>query len=58
MKEEILEIRTAIMSKKAQIVIPNCLRKSNPKFKEGSKVLITIFDDRIEIKPLHQRGQK
>ena len=51
-EEQILEMRTTTISRKGQICIPNCLRSINPKFKEGTKVLIIIFNDKIEIKPL------
>ena len=45
----LLEIRSATITEKGQIAIPKESRKH--KFREGNKVAILTFDDRIEIRP-------
>ncbi|HLC36169.1 MAG TPA: AbrB/MazE/SpoVT family DNA-binding domain-containing protein [archaeon] len=48
--QEIKEIRTATITKKGQICIPNTARTMNG-FKEGSKVTIVVFEDKVELRP-------
>jgi len=45
----LIEIKTGTITSKGQIVIPKNIRKS---FKEGTKVAILAYDDRIELRPL------
>jgi len=51
MQKEIKEIRTATITNKGQICIPNAARTSEG-FQTGSKVSIIVYEDRVEIKPL------
>jgi AbrB family looped-hinge helix DNA binding protein len=48
---EIKEIRTAKITNKGQICIPNIAR-SLEGFQTGSKVSIIVYADKVEIKPL------
>jgi len=48
---EIKEIRTAKITDKGQICIPNTARNLKG-FQTGSKVSIIVYDDKVEIKPL------
>lgn len=50
---ELLEIRSAKITKKGQIAIPKSVRKIEG-FSEGSKVAILAFRDRVELKPMKQ----
>lgn len=43
-------MRTATITEKGQISIPKAIRKKA--FKEGTKIAIIAFDDRIELRPL------
>lgn len=45
------EIRTSTISSKGQIAIPQEMRKRKG-FREGQKVVILAFEDRLEIRPL------
>ena len=47
---EIKEIRTATLTEKGQICIPNIARLNG--FKEGTKVSILVYPDKIELRPL------
>ena len=47
----LLELRSATITEKGQIAIPRELRKHKG-FKEGSKIAIIAFDDRIELRPM------
>ena len=51
MNQEIKEIRTATISEKGQICIPNIAR-SLAGFKEGTKVSVVVYNDRVELRPL------
>jgi len=51
MNEEIKDIRTATITQKGQICIPNVAR-SLAGFKEGTKISIVVFNDRVELRPL------
>lgn len=50
---EIKEIRTAKITDKGQICIPNIAREIEG-FKIGSKVSIIVYDNKVEIKPLRK----
>ncbi len=50
---EIQEIKTATITSKGQICIPNSARNL-PGFQEGSKITITVYPDKVELKPLKQ----
>lgn len=50
MQEEIKEIKTVKITEKGQICIPNVARLNG--FKEGSKINIIVFNDRVELRPL------
>lgn len=51
MKKEIKEIRTAKITGKGQICIPNAARALDG-FQTGSKVSVIVYNDKVEIKPL------
>ena len=47
----LIEVKTAKITGKGQIVIPKDIREIEG-FSEGSKVAVLAFDDRIELRPL------
>jgi AbrB family looped-hinge helix DNA binding protein len=47
----LMEIRSATITEKGQIVIPKLLREKEG-FKTGSKVSILAFEDHLEVRPL------
>ena len=47
----LIEVKTATMTEKGQIVIPKEIRELNM-LKEGEKVAVLAYEDRIEIRPL------
>ena len=49
--QEIKEIKTVKITGKGQICIPSEVRSMNG-FKEGSKISIIVYKDRIELRPL------
>jgi len=51
MKEEIKDIRTATITSKGQICIPSVARNLVG-FKEGTKVSMVVYADRVELKPM------
>ncbi|MFT4261190.1 MAG: AbrB/MazE/SpoVT family DNA-binding domain-containing protein [Candidatus Woesearchaeota archaeon] len=51
------EIKTTTITSKGQISIPVKLRKSKG-FKEGDKLAIITYEDRIELRPLFQVNEK
>ena len=51
MKEEIKEIRTAKITSKGQVCIPNIARTLEG-FKEGSKINIIVYQDKVELRPM------
>jgi AbrB family looped-hinge helix DNA binding protein len=53
MEMALIEMRTATITSKGQIAIPKEMRKSK-EFKEGSKVVILVFNDRIELRPMRK----
>ena len=50
---EIKEIKTVTITEKGQIVIPKIIRTLKG-FKEGSKISLIVFEDKIELRPLNQ----
>jgi AbrB family looped-hinge helix DNA binding protein len=52
MQKEIKEIKTATITDKGQICIPNVARLNG--FKEGSKISIIVYNDRVELRPMKQ----
>ncbi len=53
MQNEIKEIKTATITKKGQICIPNIARNLIG-LKEGSKISIIAYPDRVELRPLQK----
>ena len=51
MNEEIKDIRTATITQKGQICIPNVARNLAG-FREGTKISVVVFNDRVELRPL------
>ena len=51
MNEEIKDIRTATITQKGQICIPNIARNLAG-FKEGTKISVVVYPDRVELRPL------
>jgi len=53
----LLEMKTSKITSKGQIAIPKDIREKEG-FKEGTKVAILAFEDRIELRPLSQISEK
>jgi len=53
----LLEVRTATITEKGQVAIPKNIRKMEG-FKEGTKIAILAFEDRVELRPLGQFSEK
>ena len=53
----LLEIRTTKITGKGQIAIPKDIRDKEG-FKEGTKIAILAFEDRVELRPLLQLNEK
>ena len=53
----ILEIKSATITRKGQIAIPKEIRDKEG-FKEGTKIAILAYDDRIELRPMNQIDEK
>ncbi len=53
MQEEIREIRTVKITQKGQISIPSAVR-ARAGFKEGAKVNVIAYDDRVELRPMEK----
>jgi len=51
MNTEIKDLRTATITQKGQICIPNIARNLAG-FKEGTKISIAVYTDRVELRPL------
>ena len=51
------EIKTATITEKGQICIPNEARKIKG-FRKGKKISILVFEDRVELRPLDQVSEK
>ncbi len=55
MNEEIKDIRTATITEKGQICIPNVARNLAG-FKEGTKISVVVYADRVELRPLKKEN--
>ncbi len=53
----LLEMKTTKITGKGQIAIPKDIRDKEG-FKEGTKIAILAFEDRVELRPLHQLNEK
>lgn len=53
----LLEMKTSKITSKGQIVLPKDIRKLEG-FKEGTKVAILAFENRVELRPLRQVNEK
>lgn len=53
----LIEIKSVKITKKGQISIPKDIRDVEG-FKEGSKIAILAFEDRIELRPIKQFNEK
>ena len=53
----LIEIKSVKITKKGQIAIPKDIRDMEG-FKEGSKIAILAFKDRIELRPITQFNEK
>ncbi|MCG7851620.1 MAG: AbrB/MazE/SpoVT family DNA-binding domain-containing protein [Methanosarcinaceae archaeon] len=53
----LLEIKSGTITSKGQISIPKHIRDVEG-FKEGSKIAILAFDDRIELRPMKQVDER
>lgn len=56
MKNEIKEIKTATITSKGQICIPNTARHLEG-FKEGSKINIIVYSDKVELRPMKKLSE-
>ena len=54
---KLLEVKTAKITGKGQIAIPKDIRDLEG-FKEGTKVAILAYEDRIELRPMNQIHEK
>jgi len=57
MNEEIKDIRTATITQKGQVCIPSTARNLAG-FKEGTKISIVVYTDRVELRPLRKEKVK
>ena len=55
MNEEIKDIRTATITEKGQICIPS-LARNLAGFKEGTKISIAVYADRVELRPMKKEN--
>ncbi|HIH18316.1 MAG TPA: AbrB/MazE/SpoVT family DNA-binding domain-containing protein [Nanoarchaeota archaeon] len=55
MNEEIKDIRTATITEKGQICIPNTARNLAG-FREGTKISVVVYSDRVELRPLKKEN--
>ncbi|ADI74083.1 transcriptional regulator, AbrB family [Methanohalobium evestigatum Z-7303] len=53
----LIDFRSAKITKKGQISIPKEIRELE-NFKEGSKIVILAYDDRIELRSMDQLDEK
>ena len=56
MQEEIKEIKTVTITQKGQICIPSTARNLDG-FKEGTKISIIVYPDRIELRSLKKKNE-
>ena len=52
----LIEMKSVKITKKGQIAIPKHIRDIEG-FKEGSKIAIFAFDDRVELRPLSKANE-
>jgi len=57
MSQGIQEIRTVTITQKGQICIPIAARTLSG-FKEGSKVSVIVYSDKVELRPLNNACEK
>ncbi len=53
----LVEIKSATITKKGQIVIPKDIREIEG-FTEGSKIAILAYEDRVELRPFNQVNER
>lgn len=53
----LIEVKSAKITSKGQIAIPKDIRELEG-FKEGTKIAILAFEDRLELRPLKQLNEK
>ena len=53
----LIEVKTAKITEKGQIAIPKDIRDLEG-FKEGTKVAILAYEDRVELRPMNQIHEK
>ena len=53
----LIEIKTSKITSKGQIALPKDIRDIEG-FKEGTKVAILAFENRVELRPLNQVNEK
>jgi AbrB family looped-hinge helix DNA binding protein len=53
----LIEMKSATITEKGQIAIPKNIR-SLEGFREGSKIAILAFEDRIELRPMNDMSEK
>lgn len=53
----LIEMKSVKITKKGQIAIPKHIRDIEG-FKEGSKIAIFAFDDRVELRPLSKANER
>lgn len=53
----LIDMRTATITEKGQIAIPREIREKEG-FKEGTKLAILAFEDRVELRPLKEINEK
>ncbi|MEK6876737.1 MAG: AbrB/MazE/SpoVT family DNA-binding domain-containing protein [Nanoarchaeota archaeon] len=53
----LIEIKSSKITKKGQIAIPKDIRDIEG-FKEGSKIAILAFEDRVELRPLDKVNER
>ncbi len=55
--EELVQVKSATITRKGQIAIPRDIRKIEG-FEEGKKIAILAFSNHIELRPLKQFNKK
>ena len=53
----LIEVKSATITRKGQIAIPKQIRKIEG-FKEGSKIVVLAFEDRVELRPFDHVTEK
>ncbi len=57
MEARLIEVKSATITSKGQIAIPKDIREMEG-FKEGSKVAILAYEDKVELIPLEKAKEK